>query len=56
STSSTRTTSSSTTRTTSSTASGAGQTLWGQCGGQNWTGPTTCASGTCTYSNPWYSK
>ncbi|PPQ96397.1 hypothetical protein CVT26_004999 [Gymnopilus dilepis] len=23
------------------------QTLWGQCGGINWTGPTTCASGQC---------
>ena len=22
----------------------------------SWTGPTTCASGTCTYSNAWYSK
>jgi hypothetical protein len=25
--------------------------LYGQCGGQGWTGPTTCASGVCTYSN-----
>jgi hypothetical protein len=31
--------------------------LWGQCGGNGWTGPTTCASGsTCTFSNPWYSQ
>lgn len=30
---------------------------WGQCGGQGWTGPTTCVSGyTCTVSNPWYSQ
>ncbi|KAF9036211.1 beta-1,4-endoxylanase [Panaeolus papilionaceus] len=30
---------------------------WGQCGGQGWTGPTTCVSGyTCTYSNPFYSQ
>jgi len=30
---------------------------WGQCGGQGWTGPTCCESGsTCTYSNPWYSQ
>ncbi|KAJ8516254.1 hypothetical protein ONZ45_g6416 [Pleurotus djamor] len=30
---------------------------WGQCGGQGWTGPTTCEAGsTCTYSNPWYSQ
>lgn len=25
--------------------------LLGQCGGASWTGPTTCAQGTCTYSN-----
>ncbi len=26
-------------------------------GGQGWTGPTACASGSkCTYSNPWYSQ
>ncbi|CAH0032946.1 unnamed protein product [Clonostachys rhizophaga] len=30
---------------------------YGQCGGQGWTGPTTCESGwTCTYSNQWYSQ
>ncbi|KAF5327138.1 hypothetical protein D9619_004095 [Psilocybe cf. subviscida] len=30
---------------------------WGQCGGSDWPGPTTCVSGwTCTYSNPWYSQ
>lgn len=30
---------------------------WGQCGGQGWSGPTTCISGyTCTYSNPYYSQ
>ena len=23
----------------------------GQCGGQGWNGPTTCAQGTCKYSN-----
>ncbi|PVF92348.1 cellulase [Serendipita vermifera] len=58
--SSTRSSSSSSTRSTSSTrtstAPPTGQTLWGQCGGQGWTGPTTCASGTCKYSNPWYSQ
>ncbi|KAG8838799.1 hypothetical protein FRB91_007396, partial [Serendipita sp. 411] len=33
------------------------QTAWGQCGGQGWTGATTCVSGwTCVYSNPWYSQ
>jgi hypothetical protein len=31
--------------------------VWGQCGGQNWTGATCCASGsTCTFSNQWYSQ
>lgn len=30
---------------------------WGQCGGQGWTGSTTCVSGwTCVYSNQWYSQ
>ncbi|KAJ8515182.1 hypothetical protein ONZ45_g7376 [Pleurotus djamor] len=33
------------------------QTVWGQCGGINWTGPTTCVSGTtCTHMNDWYSQ
>ncbi|KAK7063426.1 FAD/NAD(P)-binding domain-containing protein [Favolaschia claudopus] len=30
---------------------------WGQCGGQGWTGPTTCTSGwTCVVSNQYYSQ
>lgn len=30
---------------------------YGQCGGQGWTGSTTCVSGyVCTYSNPYYSQ
>ncbi|KAK3401517.1 cutinase-domain-containing protein [Sordaria brevicollis] len=30
---------------------------WGQCGGQGWTGPTCCQSGsTCQASNQWYSQ
>ncbi|KJA14508.1 glycoside hydrolase family 10 protein [Hypholoma sublateritium FD-334 SS-4] len=30
---------------------------WGQCGGENWTGATTCVAGwVCTYSNPYYSQ
>jgi hypothetical protein len=29
--------------------------MWGQCGGINWTGPTTCVAGAvCTYQNDWY--
>ncbi|KIJ49152.1 glycoside hydrolase family 5 protein [Sphaerobolus stellatus SS14] len=31
--------------------------VYGQCGGQNWSGATTCASGSaCVYSNPYYSQ
>ena len=30
--------------------------MWGQCGGQGWTGPTCCSAGTCTASNQWYSQ
>ncbi|SPQ18499.1 672faf8a-7e7e-4002-9964-79dc78b1afb9 [Thermothielavioides terrestris] len=30
---------------------------WGQCGGINWTGGTTCVSGYhCVYQNDWYSQ
>lgn len=30
---------------------------YGQCGGENWTGGTSCVSGyTCTYSNAYYSQ
>lgn len=33
------------------------QTAYGQCGGQNYNGPTQCTSGwTCVYSNPYYSQ
>ncbi|KAK6347275.1 hypothetical protein TWF696_007347 [Orbilia brochopaga] len=33
------------------------QSAYGQCGGVNWTGPTTCVSGwTCVYSNDYYSQ
>ena len=42
---------------TTSTASGAKATHWGQCGGNGYTGPTTCESPyTCKYSNDWYSQ
>ncbi|KAF3906957.1 Endoglucanase-4 [Arthrobotrys entomopaga] len=30
--------------------------LYGQCGGQGWTGPTSCASGTCKSMNAYYSQ
>jgi hypothetical protein len=49
---------SSTTKTSSAPSSSSTGTspLYGQCGGETWTGPTVCASGTCTYSNPYYSQ
>jgi hypothetical protein len=31
-------------------------TLYGQCGGNGWSGPTCCQSGTCKASNEWYSQ
>lgn len=43
------------TSTTTSAASG-GQTLYGQCGGSGWTGPTSCASGTCSTANAYYAQ
>jgi O-glycosyl hydrolase len=30
--------------------------LYGQCGGESWTGPTCCAQGSCKVSNQWYSQ
>lgn len=30
--------------------------LYGQCGGQGWSGATCCSQGTCKVSNPWYSQ
>ncbi|KAL4893494.1 concanavalin A-like lectin/glucanase domain-containing protein [Aspergillus ambiguus] len=45
------------TASTTTTASAATQTHWGQCGGQGWTGPTSCASPyTCQKQNDWYSQ
>ncbi|KAF3308351.1 hypothetical protein TWF173_001318 [Orbilia oligospora] len=38
-------------------AASAQQSVWGQCGGNGWTGPTSCQSGnTCSYLNDWYSQ
>ncbi|KAF1949584.1 glycoside hydrolase [Byssothecium circinans] len=34
----------------------AGAPLYGQCGGNGWTGPTTCVSGTCKKQGDWYSQ
>jgi len=45
------------TGTTTGSAPASTQTKYGQCGGQSWTGPTACASGsTCKYSSPYYSQ
>ncbi|KAK6501261.1 hypothetical protein TWF481_009102 [Arthrobotrys musiformis] len=52
----TTTTTTTTTRTTTAGGSGGGASLYGQCGGSGWTGPTSCASGTCTVLNPYYSQ
>jgi hypothetical protein len=30
--------------------------LYGQCGGQGFTGATCCSAGTCKEANPWYSQ
>jgi cellulase len=35
---------------------GQGQALFAQCGGQEYTGATACAEGTCTELNPYYSQ
>ncbi|GES64607.1 cellobiohydrolase [Aspergillus terreus] len=33
------------------------QTLWGQCGGIGWTGPTNCVAGAaCSTQNPYYAQ
>jgi endoglucanase len=57
STSSTKTSTSSTKTTTSTPSpSPTGVALYGQCGGETYTGSTVCATGSCIYSNPWYSQ
>ncbi|CAJ2503406.1 Uu.00g108000.m01.CDS01 [Anthostomella pinea] len=40
----------------SSTGGSGAVALYGQCGGANWTGATTCAEGTCTGMNEYYSQ
>ncbi|KAK1982121.1 fungal cellulose binding domain-containing protein [Colletotrichum cereale] len=36
--------------------SGSGASLYAQCGGQGWSGATTCAQGTCQQINQYYSQ
>nr|AWL24826.1 glycoside hydrolase 11 [Rhizophlyctis rosea] len=46
-----------TTTTQGNTGGGSCAAKWGQCGGQGWTGPTCCQSGSsCKASNQWYSQ
>ncbi|CAG7853242.1 Xyloglucan-specific endo-beta-1,4-glucanase A; AltName: Full=Xyloglucanase A; AltName: Full=Xyloglucanendohydrolase A; Flags: Precursor [Serendipita indica DSM 11827] len=43
--------------TSSAPSGGATSPVYGQCGGQGYTGPTVCAAGsTCKFSNTWYSQ
>jgi endoglucanase len=51
------TTSSSVAATTTASSCSNGVAMWGQCGGETYTGSTTCICGAvCVYSNPWYSQ
>ncbi|KAI1372788.1 carbohydrate-binding module family 1 protein [Hypoxylon crocopeplum] len=43
-----------TTATTTATAGVSAQSLYGQCGGSNFAGPTACAEGACKSWNPYY--
>jgi lytic cellulose monooxygenase (C1-hydroxylating) len=52
----TTTTTTASTATTSASGSSSGAALYGQCGGQGWAGPTTCAQGTCKAQNSYYSQ
>ncbi|GES62082.1 putative endoglucanase [Aspergillus terreus] len=53
----TTTTKATTTTTTASSTATSGAQHWGQCGGNGWTGPTTCVSPyTCQKQNDWYSQ
>ncbi|KAH8807940.1 glycoside hydrolase superfamily [Xylogone sp. PMI_703] len=45
-----------TTTSTGSTPTGNCASLYGQCGGSEWSGTTCCTQGTCKYSNDWYSQ
>ncbi|KAG4410954.1 hypothetical protein IFR04_015915 [Cadophora malorum] len=50
-------TSSAVTSTSAAATGGASSPVYGQCGGQSWNGPFTCAAGSvCTYNNAWYSQ
>ncbi|KAJ4418624.1 glycoside hydrolase 61 [Gnomoniopsis sp. IMI 355080] len=42
--------------TTTAPSAGAGQTVYGQCGGSGWTGATSCVSATCSTLNAYYAQ
>lgn len=42
--------------TTSAASAGAGQSVYGQCGGSGYTGATSCVSATCTTLNAYYAQ
>jgi cellulase len=44
------------TTTRASSSGGSGAPLYGQCGGIGWTGPKTCAQGTCKANGDYYSQ
>ena len=46
----------STSATATSSAPVGAQTLYGQCGGKQWTGATACAEGSCTMYNDYYAQ
>ncbi|KAJ2902252.1 putative glycosyl hydrolase family 11 [Zalerion maritima] len=50
------TTTTSSTSTPSGGSGGSCSAMWGQCGGQGWSGATCCSEGTCNYLNDWYSQ
>jgi lytic cellulose monooxygenase (C1-hydroxylating) len=45
-----------TTTTAAGNGGGSGQSLYGQCGGSGYSGPTACAQGTCSTLNPYYAQ
>lgn len=50
------TTTSAAAQTPSAASAGAGQTVYGQCGGSGWTGATSCVSATCSTYNAYYAQ
>jgi len=51
-----QTTTTTTTTSAAGNSGGSGAPLYGQCGGNGWTGPKTCAQGRCVANGDWYSQ